>query len=284
MNRRNRTVLVLLVSAALASVASFVVYSAMPVCRSNRWRSRRCTSRSQQSPCRWERCSRSTSSWWAGPRPVPPGKLPVPRQRSRTRPDSAGLRERAADRIEARAARGRRRPAAVDSAGMRAISVKVNEVIGVAGFVVPGHPRRRDGDANGSNSGSMAAGVVSNVQVLTAGTRYDQEQAKDGKPIPSTVVTLLVTPDDGERIALARLRGRSCWRCAIRSTWRRPTTHGCADGGLMGAPAPAAGVKVAAAPAKRSAAKPATAPASPAPKSTASKPSAAPKTHRRVVR
>ena len=45
----------------------------------------------------------------------------------------------------------------------------------------------------------MSRVVVSNVQVLTAGTRYDQEHAtKDGKPIPTTVVTLLVTPEDAE--------------------------------------------------------------------------------------
>ena len=35
----------------------------------------------------------------------------------------------------------------------------------------------------------MSRVVVSNVQVLTAGTKYDQDQAKDGKPVPSTVVT-----------------------------------------------------------------------------------------------
>ena len=54
----------------------------------------------------------------------------------------------------------------------------------------------------------MTRVVVSNVQVLTAGTRYDQENAKDGKPIPSTVVTLLVSPEDGERIALAASEGQ----------------------------------------------------------------------------
>ena len=46
------------------------------------------------------------------------------------------------------------------------------------------------------------------MQVLTAGTRYDQEKAKDGNAIPSTVVTLLVTPEDGERIALAASEGQ----------------------------------------------------------------------------
>ena len=93
---------------------------------------------------------------------------------------------------------------------MRAISVKVNEVVGVAGFVVPG--TRVDVMVTLTNrqqdSLSMTRVVVSNVQVLTAGTRYDQENAKDGKPIPSTVVTLLVSPEDGERVALAASEGQ----------------------------------------------------------------------------
>jgi pilus assembly protein CpaB len=94
--------------------------------------------------------------------------------------------------------------------GMRAMSVKVDEVIGVAGFAVPGArvdvvvTMRR----GGSRDESMSRTVVSNVLVLTAGTRYDQEQAKDGKPQPSTVVTLAVLPEDAERIALAATEGK----------------------------------------------------------------------------
>jgi pilus assembly protein CpaB len=123
------------------------------------------------------------------------------------------------------------------TAGMRAISVKVNEVIGVAGFVVPGTrvdvvvtlARREE---------SLSRVVVSNVQVLTAGTRYDQDQAKDGKPIPSTVVTLLVTPEDAERIALASAEGQ------IMLTLRNPLdttpteTRGTRLASLMGKPDP----------------------------------------------
>src|SRR5678816_1592562 len=62
--------------------------------------------------------------------------------------------------------------------GMRAISIKVNEVIGVAGFVVPGTHVDVLTTIKNSNSAaedSVARVVVSNVQVLTAGTRYDQE-------------------------------------------------------------------------------------------------------------
>ena len=126
--------------------------------------------------------------------------------------------------------------------GMRAISVKVNEVVGVAGFVVPG--TRVDVMVTLSNrqqdSLSMSRVVLSNVQVLTAGTRYDQENAKDGKPIPSTVVTLLVSPEDGERVALAASEGQ------IMLTLRNPLdtvatmTSGTRTNALFGTPEVAA--------------------------------------------
>lgn len=126
-------------------------------------------------------------------------------------------------------------------AGMRAISVKVNEVIGVAGFVVPG--TRVDvvvviKDENGKEESAMARAVVGDVPVLAAGTRYDQVKARDGKPIPSTVVTLMVTPADAERIALAQNEGR------IMLTLRNPLdrspmeTDGVRLAALMGKPAP----------------------------------------------
>ncbi|HET9267470.1 MAG TPA: Flp pilus assembly protein CpaB [Vicinamibacterales bacterium] len=98
-------------------------------------------------------------------------------------------------------------------AGMRAISVRVNEVVGVAGFVLPGTrvdvlvAVADDGD-DSNRKEPMARTVVNNVQVLTAGTRYDQAEAKDGQPQRSTVVTLAVLPADGERIALASNEGQ----------------------------------------------------------------------------
>ncbi len=131
------------------------------------------------------------------------------------------------------------------AAGMRAISVKVNEVIGVAGFVVPG--TRVDVVVTLSNNrdDSLSRVVVTNAQVLTAGTKYDQEQAKDGKPVPTSVVTLLVTPEDAERIALASSQG------SIMLTLRNPldtaptVTSGIRMATLMGAPEPPPVVKVA---------------------------------------
>ncbi len=79
--------------------------------------------------------------------------------------------------------------------GMRALSVRVNEVVGVAGFVVPGARVDVCVTMNDGNDTATRV-VVSNVQVLTAGTRYDQEKSKSGEPIPTSVVTLLLTPED----------------------------------------------------------------------------------------
>jgi pilus assembly protein CpaB len=95
--------------------------------------------------------------------------------------------------------------------GMRAISVKVNEVVGVAGFVVPGTIVDLLVTVRPSNAPSdepMTRTVVSKVQVLTAGTKFDQEKSKNGEPIPTSVVTLAVLPEDAERIALASNEGK----------------------------------------------------------------------------
>ena len=122
--------------------------------------------------------------------------------------------------------------------GMRAISVKVNEVIGVAGFVVPGSRVDLLVTVKEPNSQSgLTRAVVSNVQVLTAGTRFDQEKARaDGQAIPASVVTLLATPDDAERIPLAATEGN------LMPTLRNPLdtlpteTKGVRLANLMGAP------------------------------------------------
>jgi pilus assembly protein CpaB len=88
--------------------------------------------------------------------------------------------------------------------GMRAVSVRVNEVIGVAGYVLPGTRVDVLAVASPTNQSSDTTSkvILSNVQVLTAGTRMEQDQEK-GKPMQVTVVTLLVYPDQAERLALA---------------------------------------------------------------------------------
>ena len=148
--------------------------------------------------------------------------------------------------------------------GMRAVSVKVNEVIGVAGFVVPGTHVDVMVTLDRNSGDSMTRVVVSDVQVLTAGTRYDQEKARDGQPIPTSVVTLLVTPEDAERIALAATEGQVM--LTLRNPMdRKPTaTAGVRTSALLGqAPAPAPVVK--AVPGRRVATPPAPAVVTPAP-------------------
>jgi len=124
--------------------------------------------------------------------------------------------------------------------GMRALSIKVNDVIGVAGYVVPGaHVDVIVTLTDRQGQGSMTRVVVSDVEVLTAGTQIDREKARDGQPIQASVVTLLVTPPDAERISLAASEG------SIMLTLRNPLdrtrteTTGVRTAALLGAPAPA---------------------------------------------
>jgi pilus assembly protein CpaB len=105
--------------------------------------------------------------------------------------------------------------------GMRAVSVRVNEVIGVAGYVLPG--TRVDVLATASPSGNQtdvtSKVILANVQVLTAGTRMEQDKEK-GKPMQVTVVTLLVYPEQSERLALASTEGK------IQLALRNPLDQG----------------------------------------------------------
>jgi pilus assembly protein CpaB len=93
--------------------------------------------------------------------------------------------------------------------GMRAMAVKVNEVIGVAGFLDPGTRVDLLVTIRGREE-SRSRTVVSNLQVLGAGTRSQQASARDENAAPpiAAVVTLLVTPEDAERIALAQTEGQ----------------------------------------------------------------------------
>lgn len=95
--------------------------------------------------------------------------------------------------------------AATIPAGMRAVAVRVNEVVGVAGFVVPG--MRVDILISGTPPGSTAAtGTVSktllqNIEVLSAGQNFQKDA--EGKPVQVAVVNLLVTPEQAEILSLA---------------------------------------------------------------------------------
>lgn len=104
-------------------------------------------------------------------------------------------------------------------AGMRAVSVRVNEVIGVAGFVLPG--TRVDVLVTGSPPGAgadaarMTTTVLQNILVISAGTKI-QPDAR-GQPENVPVVTMLVTPEQAELLTLAANEGR------IQLVLRNPT-------------------------------------------------------------
>ena len=118
---------------------------------------------------------------------------------------------------------------------MRAVSVRVNEVIGVAGYVLPG--TRVDvvatASPNDSHADTTSKVILSNVQVLTAGTRMEQDQEK-GKPVQVTVVTLLVNPEQSERLALASTEGKI--QLALRNPMDQgaPETPGIKTAALVG--------------------------------------------------
>lgn len=94
--------------------------------------------------------------------------------------------------------------AALIPKGMRAVAIKVNEIVGVAGFAVPG--MRVDVLVSGSPPGGTALGGVTktllqNVQVLSAGQNFQKDA--EGKPVSVPVVNLLVTPGEAEMLSLA---------------------------------------------------------------------------------
>src|SRR5258708_17112746 len=89
--------------------------------------------------------------------------------------------------------------------GMRAVAVHVNDVVGVAGFVVAG--MRVDlliagsPPGGGGNSGIVEKTLLQNIQVLSDGQNIQKDT--EGKPVSVPVVTVLVTPEQAEILSLA---------------------------------------------------------------------------------
>jgi pilus assembly protein CpaB len=96
--------------------------------------------------------------------------------------------------------------AATIPSGMRAVAVRVNDLVGVSGFVLPG--MRVDviisGNPPGNTSamtGTMSKTILQDIQVLSAGPKFQRDE--EGKPISVPVVNLLVTPQQAETLSLA---------------------------------------------------------------------------------
>ncbi len=109
--------------------------------------------------------------------------------------------------------------AATIPSGMRAVAVRVNDVVGVAGFVTPG--MRVDiliaGNPPGPHGelGTQTKTLLQNIEVLSAGQNIQKDA--EGKPVSVPVVNLLVTPEQAEVLSLASNETR------IQLVLRNPT-------------------------------------------------------------
>ncbi len=106
--------------------------------------------------------------------------------------------------------------------GMRAVAVKVNEVVGVAGFVLPGlrvdvlvtvHPP--DG------ASARTSTILQNVPVVSAGQQLQPDASGHAVNVP--VVTLLVSPEQAEMLTLAGNEGRI--QLVLRNSGDRAVTQ-----------------------------------------------------------
>jgi len=131
--------------------------------------------------------------------------------------------------------------------GYRALSVRVNDVIGVAGYVLPGNRVDVVATVNPTQQPTDITSkvILTNVLVLASGTKIERD-AKDNKPISVNVVTMLVNPDEAERLTLASTEGKI--QLALRNPLDQttPQTAGIRPAALMGSAAAAPVRRVAA--------------------------------------
>jgi pilus assembly protein CpaB len=118
-------------------------------------------------------------------------------------------------------------------AGMRAFTVKVNEVVGVGGFIVP--ESRVDVVVTTAVSPErqqeqVAKTFLQNILVLAAGQVVEQ---KDNKPVTVNTVTLAVTPDESEKLALASNDGKIQLVMRNFADAQKVETPGSDKGGLL---------------------------------------------------
>jgi pilus assembly protein CpaB len=119
--------------------------------------------------------------------------------------------------------------------GYRALSGRVNDVIGVAGYVLPGTKVDVVATVNPTTQQTDVTSkiVLTNVEVLASGTKIERD-TEQGKPIAVSVVTLLVNPAEAEKLTLASTEGKI--QLALRNPLdpSAPTTTGIRPAGLLG--------------------------------------------------
>jgi pilus assembly protein CpaB len=111
--------------------------------------------------------------------------------------------------------------AAMIPPGWRAVAVRVNEVVGVAGFVVPGmHVDiliSGNAPGGGNGQGTLTQTLLQNIEVLSAGQDFKKDA--EGKPVMVQVVNMLVTPTQAEQLSLAASQ------TSIQLVLRNPLDH-----------------------------------------------------------
>ena len=241
MNRRNRTLIVVAVAVILASLASFGVYRAI----------QRIPVREVEVATRYvvvanpgkepmlpvgTMLSREqvTLAAWPAASPVPGSFSSVDEVVGRGLISSVMQNEPITETKLAPREAGAGLPPTIP-AGMRALAVRVNDVIGVAGFVLPGS--RVDVIVTVAGQAQTQSRVVlSNIQVLTSGRVFDQEKSREGQAIAARVVTLLVSPNDAEILALAAAEGSVILALRNPLDTERVETSGARISSLTGAP------------------------------------------------
>jgi pilus assembly protein CpaB len=129
--------------------------------------------------------------------------------------------------------------AAIIPIGKRAVAMKVDEVVGLAGFVVPG--MRVDvvvssAGAHSAQEDTSARTVLQNIEVLSAGQHI--ERNVEGKPENVQVVNLLVTPEQAEILSL--VSNETKVQLVLRNPLdtKEEETHGASLAKLFGVSAP----------------------------------------------
>lgn len=174
--------------------------------------------------------------------PIPNGSAPEGVYRTldqvvgRVAVQQIGLREPITDRKLAQegAAAGM---SAVIPEGYRAMTVRVDDIVGVSGFVMPGSfvdviavvtP-----PAQSAGQGPISKIVLQSIKVLASGGSIDSPE-NQREPSHVSAVTLLVTPDEAEKLVLATTEGRLQLVMRNYSDQEDARTTGANKGSLLG--------------------------------------------------
>ena len=116
--------------------------------------------------------------------------------------------------------------------GMRALSIRVNDITAIAGFVIPYTRVDVLLTLGGEGRPSTTKLLLQNMLVLTAGQHIQRDP--EGKPITVSLVTLLVTPEEAELLTTAA--GVGTLQLTLRNTLdlAQIKTRGVSSASLMG--------------------------------------------------